>query len=180
MIKHTNEPWNAGFFTGEGFNICANDTGIVIGNIKHEEDRDRIVSCVNACADVTDEQFAGGWTAKGISDYAKSLEQRDMAWSELREIREVIVANPEESTADEARRVVAQRDRLMATLARMVAVFEGEAFTDQQVDAYADAYAAVASVERQTAEPIQPQLDRVKLYGHDVVFKRGESEGGEV
>lgn len=38
--------------------------------------------------------------------------ERDNAWQELREIREAIGANPEESTADEVRRVVAQKDNL--------------------------------------------------------------------
>jgi hypothetical protein len=40
--------------------------------------------------------------------------ERDTAWCELREIREAISANPEESTADEVRRVVAERDALAA------------------------------------------------------------------
>jgi DNA repair ATPase RecN len=43
-------------------------------------------------------------------------QQRDAAWHQLREIREAIAANPEESTLDEARRVVAQRDKLLAPL----------------------------------------------------------------
>lgn len=42
--------------------------------------------------------------------------QRDTAWAEANEIREAIQANPEESTADEVRRVVSQRDELLAAL----------------------------------------------------------------
>lgn len=38
--------------------------------------------------------------------------ERDNAWAELREIRWDINANPEESTADEVRRVIAGRDAL--------------------------------------------------------------------
>lgn len=51
----------------------------------------------------------------GPADVVKAIDaikaQRDNAWQELREIREAISANPEESTADEVRRVVAERDR---------------------------------------------------------------------
>lgn len=36
-------------------------------------------------------------------------DERDTAWAELKEIREAIQANPEESTADEVRRVIAQK-----------------------------------------------------------------------
>jgi hypothetical protein len=43
-------------------------------------------------------------------------QQRENAWRELSEIRESIGANPEESTLDEARRVVVQRDKLLAAL----------------------------------------------------------------
>ncbi len=39
--------------------------------------------------------------------------ERDTAWQELREIREAIGANPEESTADEVRRVIAQKKQLI-------------------------------------------------------------------
>lgn len=44
------------------------------------------------------------------------LEQRDAAWEELRNIREAINANPEESTFDEVERVLEQRDALLHTL----------------------------------------------------------------
>jgi hypothetical protein len=49
----------------------------------------------------------------GPGDVVKAIDaikaERDNAWQELREIREAISANPEESTADEVRRVVAGR-----------------------------------------------------------------------
>lgn len=44
----------------------------------------------------------------------KVIEQRDMAWAEDAEMRIALNANPEESTADEVRRIVAQRDKLIA------------------------------------------------------------------
>jgi hypothetical protein len=45
-----------------------------------------------------------------------ALDARDTAWAELREIRDAINANAEKSTADEVRRVVAQRDKLLTAL----------------------------------------------------------------
>jgi hypothetical protein len=56
--------------------------------------------------------------------------QRDNAWQELREIREAIGANPEESTADEVRRVMAERDKALAQV--------GEAFGDGYYDGFLD------------------------------------------
>lgn len=49
----------------------------------------------------------------------KTQAQRDNAWQELREIREAIGANPEESTADEVRRVVAERDKALAQVEQL-------------------------------------------------------------
>ena len=45
---------------------------------------------------------------------------RDNAWQELREIREAIKADENESTADEVRSLVHQRDRLVLALEEMV------------------------------------------------------------
>lgn len=39
--------------------------------------------------------------------------ERDTAWAELKEIREAIQAHPEESTADEVRRVIHQKKQLI-------------------------------------------------------------------
>lgn len=44
------------------------------------------------------------------------MKQRDTAWKELRQIREAIKANPEESTFDEVVKVVSQRDGLLEAL----------------------------------------------------------------
>jgi len=63
----------------------------------------RIVACVNELAGVQE-----------VTGYVHVIEeQRDTAWSELREIRAAIAANSEEATVDEVRRVVAQRDEIM-------------------------------------------------------------------
>lgn len=41
-----------------------------------EDDARRISACLNACNDLPDEALDGGWTAKGIGCYAKSLERQ--------------------------------------------------------------------------------------------------------
>lgn len=51
-----------------GFALCGSNIA--------EANSERIVSCWNACEGVDQETLEGGWTAKGMSDYAKSLEQR--------------------------------------------------------------------------------------------------------
>ena len=42
-----------------------------------EADARRISAVLNACIDLPDEALAGGWTAKGMIAYAKSLEQKN-------------------------------------------------------------------------------------------------------
>lgn len=49
-------------------------------------------------------------------DLLNARSQRDTAWQELREIREAIKADENESTADEVRSLVAERDELLAVL----------------------------------------------------------------
>lgn len=41
-----------------------------------EDDARRISACLNACIDLSDDDLEGGWTAKGMISYAKSLEQQ--------------------------------------------------------------------------------------------------------
>lgn len=41
-----------------------------------EDDARRISACLNACNGLPDEALDGGWTAKGIDGYAKSLERQ--------------------------------------------------------------------------------------------------------
>lgn len=66
-----------------------------------------------------------GSTGQDISDdchlQAAQIAERDNAWQELREIRNDIGANQEESTADEVRRVIAERDSALAQNAELVA-----------------------------------------------------------
>ena len=89
MSEHTKEPWTNGFFNGEAFNICSSSDGHLIAEVKNREDRNRIVSCVNACAGLPQDALDGGWTSAGISAYAKKLEQqRDELLAALKGARE--------------------------------------------------------------------------------------------
>lgn len=54
-----------------------------------------------------------GFTLIETSELQDLKAERDTAWAELKEIREAIQANPEESTADEVRRVIAQKKQLL-------------------------------------------------------------------
>jgi hypothetical protein len=57
------------------------------GSYISEANSKRIISCWNACEGIDQETLDGGWTAKGMSDYAKQLEaQRDELLSVLREV----------------------------------------------------------------------------------------------
>jgi len=57
-----------------------------------------------------------------LLEIAELTDQRDNAWQELREVREAINANPEESTTDEVRRVFSKLEREKAELVAQVAV----------------------------------------------------------
>jgi hypothetical protein len=79
----------------------------------------RIVACVNACKRFTIEVLeaaasCGGITAEPTAELLMAEQKSDAAFNQLHRIREAIAANPEESTADEVRRVVQQRDKLLA------------------------------------------------------------------
>lgn len=80
-MTHSPEPWKV---LKEGLSIsddgsrrialaCILDTGDLsdsgFANAK------RIVLCVNALKDLPNDAIEGGWTAKGMAEYAKSLEQ---------------------------------------------------------------------------------------------------------
>lgn len=73
---------------------------------------------------------------------AKLKWQLDVAWEELREIREATKANPEESTADEVRRVVKQRDDLLAA-AKNLRDVKGRHHSEQAFKALVDVIAKV-------------------------------------
>lgn len=65
MSGHTKEPWAPGFYMGTEypFNIVAPD-GRVLATVRGEQDRHRIVACVNACAGIpTNALIAAGQSA---------------------------------------------------------------------------------------------------------------------
>lgn len=82
MSKHTNEPWS---LLPDGLTIVDNNNqeiATVCWRHKHLDDTgetsanaNRIVSCVNALEGVPNDALDGGWSAEGISVYAKSLER---------------------------------------------------------------------------------------------------------
>lgn len=82
----------------------------------HEADR------IEAAAQRMAAMFEDGYGGNGLrlidllesAQSSESAQQRDAAWAELREIRNAINANAEESSLDEVRRVVAQRDELLS------------------------------------------------------------------
>ena len=101
----------------------------------------RIVACFNACAGFSTEVLEDAISeGRGV---IRALQlQRDVAWEEAREIREAIKANPEESTADEVRRVVAQRDDLLA-YAKNLRDVKGRHHSEQAFKALVEAVAKV-------------------------------------
>lgn len=94
MSEHTKEPWLIGETCKDEIGtICKDDTqgfGMIVPHCNtfgdnYEVNARRIVSCVNACAGLTQDNFDGGWTAIGLSSYTASLEtQRDELLEKLR------------------------------------------------------------------------------------------------
>ena len=74
MSGHIKYPWrNDGTYISDATGMCI-DPNVMGG----EEVASRIVACVNACAGLPQDALDGGWTALGMSKYAKSVEsQRD-------------------------------------------------------------------------------------------------------
>lgn len=90
-MSHTKEPWfldgderhpDGGAFLSAYFcHVDGGRIGKTFFNCGADEDTcranaRRIVACVNACAGLPDDAFDGGWTAAGLSAYAKTLEAR--------------------------------------------------------------------------------------------------------
>lgn len=96
--------------------IAFRQNGEIMPEVQKSNAR-RIVACVNACEGIASE-YLEHFGAATFKDFKHVKEQRDTAWQELREIREAIHANPEESTADEVRRVAAHRDKILNALQR--------------------------------------------------------------
>lgn len=135
MSEHTKEPW-------EAFTKCPGECCWALRSATKDEhgekeeisfpemsgeDARRIVACVNACAGISTENLEDNKPLaeglRGLNERIRQAEQqRDTAWQELREIRQQINANPEEATADEAARVVAQRDKLLAALESLLLI----------------------------------------------------------
>lgn len=75
--KHTPGPYNYGedrdgwFLESESVKASGQ-----IAYALNEDDARRISACLNACIDLSDDALEGGWTAKGMISYAKSLEQQ--------------------------------------------------------------------------------------------------------
>lgn len=71
-----------------------------------EDDARRISACLNACNGLPDEALDGGWTAKGIDGYAKSLEQQiDALKAERAELAGALNALKDETQS--------QRDKIL-------------------------------------------------------------------
>ena len=82
-MSHTKEPWAADEF-GQ---INDSEGKPIVG---HPYNARRIVACVNACAGLPNDALDGGWTAAGLSEYAKRLEQqRDELLAAAKNLRDV-------------------------------------------------------------------------------------------
>lgn len=136
-MAHTQEPWK---FLEQGdadeYCIVTEDglkwviafriNGEMMPDMQRANAR-RIVACVNACAGISNETLESGVLPKNFSARVvipKLEQERNAAWEELRKIREVIKANPEESTFDEVVKVVSQRDKLTEALSDFVSDHE--------------------------------------------------------
>jgi hypothetical protein len=74
---------------------------IVNGKRRVEETEQRVSACVNALAGLSQDALDGGWTAAGISQYAKSLEQqRDELLAALKEARGYLGGRPYYAACD--------------------------------------------------------------------------------
>lgn len=63
------------------------ERGKAISSASESEDARRLVACWNACDGLPQDALDGGWTASGISQYAKRLEkERDELLDALREL----------------------------------------------------------------------------------------------
>lgn len=172
MAEHTKEPWaveHGGVNYGSGLQIdeyfitnrsVCDDVAIAseiidpLTSKPSEANARRIVACVNACAGISTENLEDNKPVVELArDYNLTIKQRDNAWLELRQIREAIKANPEESTFDEVSRVVNQRDILLGALkAYVLAVAVGGGSDKQQImkairSADNDARAIIAGYE---------------------------------
>jgi hypothetical protein len=119
---HTPEPWNPGFCTDDGFNICANDNGRVIATAKHIDDRNRIVACVNACAGLQTEDLEAGVLREGVGAF---IAERDHYKEESATLRAAL-----QTQAEEAAKLMAQRDGLLEAAQAVVDRWDSPSWKD--------------------------------------------------
>lgn len=121
--KHTPEPWST---DGRLTRVIFDSKGVSIGSMHEIEDTKRAVACVNAMEGVEDPQAVReaweAWTnpcQEKLSKWESRIDvQRtiEALKSENRDIREVIQADPNESTFDEVQRLKARYDKAIRTL----------------------------------------------------------------
>lgn len=106
MAEHTQEPWfyeqGHGFHTGstvitsQAMNAKSPLAHISnVGGVEEAEaDAKRIVQCVNALAGLPNDSLDGGWSALGMSQYAKGLEtQRDELVEGLERLKDAFMGS---------------------------------------------------------------------------------------
>lgn len=107
--------------------------------------------------------------------------QRDSAWKELRQIRESICANADESTLDEVRRVVAQRDGLLAALEGLHKVCSiALAGKDGKQHTYFETRAGHFVEATKAMESAESAIASVKVDAPEIVFYPAGSLGEEI
>lgn len=85
----------------------------IMGSNSTHDDSHRICACIAACEGIPTAVLDA--IGKGMGpNWLEAKKQRDNAREELAQIRDAIGADSDESTLDEVRRVVAQRDRAVS------------------------------------------------------------------
>lgn len=125
-------------------------------------DSSRLIACVNACSEIADPINCIPSLLRGNQRLLTIEQQRD---SLLRQRDELLAALERLSFA------AARRDNTIGDQCNLIEVKAELAAANRQ------AMSAIEGAKRE--HETMPTLDRVKLPGHDVAFKRGESEGGE-
>lgn len=113
MSNHTPEPWGIKENTptirdSRGIAILRCESGAIITE-NDKANASRIVACVNACAGLPDDALDGGWSAVGLSAYAKRLEadlaavtaQRDELLQAMRQIAFATAPEPDDGSEHE-------------------------------------------------------------------------------
>lgn len=101
--------------------------------------------------------------------------ERDNAWEELRRVREAVVANIEESTIDEVRRIVAERDELAAQVEKLrSSLYECSGFLERECSdensAFARAIEALALPDLSASILNKVRAEAIRKASHDIVL----------